>query len=437
MSPRPFVEYVPTELVFQVLSALSFEELKNFSLCSKSFRAESLPVLFRRIKLELEPTEILGVLSAFRDEGPLAGIGPDVKRARVFTQSSLSSHIQSGAINFNDMVKAYQIFANYSHLFHSLTDLILEIYVPSALGDNYPDIDQRLFHSFFRALERNSPAYHTIKHVSLKVRTPENRGSEVSLLGAFWKEFLDSRDFLDLPIAVGGDVSGPPAPSAGTYFPPNLEELQFTSALHQIMNVPVYPLSRLITARETLTTVCLNLVQRNGKRRVEDYSFPTGDFPNVKTLRIHPHFLYDGAKPFQELVRVFPNVEDLTVYIARMMFAENRLAYVEDYDYISLFTKVKNIRTFWMEEKDYEHGSEFLGPWELEGVVDKWVGRAKMLESVTFVRNTPVWRRDATDIYTLEAVLVRVRWKDFEGQRKPICRYGSIRVPRLEFDMQS
>ncbi|RVD83521.1 uncharacterized protein DFL_007907 [Arthrobotrys flagrans] len=165
---------------------------------------------------------------------------------------------------------------------------------------------------------------------------------------------------------------------------------------------------------------------------MEDYGFPDGEFPNVKTLRVHPHFLYDGAKLFKPLVKLFPNVENLAIYIAHQMFVGNRLVYVEHYDSISLFQKVKDIRTFWPEDYDYEHGSEFLSPWRLEGIVKGWAKNARVLEKVVFVRSTPKWRCGGTD--TMEAIRVRVEWVGGECETK--CLWSErYKAERLEFDV--
>ncbi|KAK6510967.1 hypothetical protein TWF506_010055 [Arthrobotrys conoides] len=422
MSSATFIDRIPSELIFQIFSESSSKDIKNFSLSSKSYRRILLPIIFRHIRLRLNQTELTTVFSAFKDGGSLAHIRSDVKHLTLYPTSDST----------NAVIGSYKVFTKWVYLFDSLTNLYFEIYAPATFLDLYKDFYQRLFYMVFRSLEKDSPAYYTIREVSLKIQTLPYKIPARMILSELKRDLLDKecREYLGLP--AFRDIF-PLTPLTEVYFPPNLETLYFDYAPHPAKFRPLYPLSSILTARETLKNVYLNIVQENGNRTIDEYSFPDAEFPNVKTLGIHPHFLYDGGKLFSPLVRSFPNVENLMIYIAGRTSPANRLVYVDNYNSILLFPKVKYMRTFWLEEYDYAHGSEFILPWQLEseGIVRKWARSAAMLEEVVFARIVPKWRSDGTDM--LEAIKVRVERVDGGSEVK--CHWSDeYRAERLEFD---
>ncbi|KAF3278486.1 hypothetical protein TWF970_004499 [Orbilia oligospora] len=418
-----FVDLIPSELIFQILSELSSKDLKNFSLSSKSFRAKSLPILFRYLRLTLDHTELTTAFSAFKDGGSLANVRLDVRQLTLFPATD----------NTNAIISSYQVFTTWAHLFNSLRNLHLEITASPSFVQLYRDFYRRIVYIIFRSLEKDSLAYYTIKEVSLKIRTlPSGTALHLANLN---KDLLhkENREFLEHPAFRD---PFPITPLTGVYFPPNLETLYFEYSPIEILPTPLYPLSSVLTAKDTLKTVHLNIVQLDGNRMIDEYSFPDAEFPNVKTLGIHPHFLYDGAKLFFPLVKSFPNVENLMIYIDGRMSSGNRLIHAEPYNSVSLFPKLKYLRTFWSEQYDFVDEAQFMSPWQLEtdAVVKGWATNARMLEEVVFARTVEYWRRDGTD--RLEAIKVTVKWVDGAGGPEVRCYWSDeYKTERLCFDM--
>ncbi|KAK6529842.1 hypothetical protein TWF281_009000 [Arthrobotrys megalospora] len=382
--PRVSFELIPTELVFQVLSYLPLEDLKNLSLCSKSCRANALPAVFYHVKFNLNSPEPTDIFSSFEDGGFLAHIRQGIKHATLDCSAFDTS--------IDKKVECCQLFATKVHLLPALRYLSLGLVLPIAVLNQYPDFTQRLFYEIFRRLADNSPAYYSIKRVCMSVRTmvPQD-GDSISTEFGKQTEQLNEESKTFLRLQSTNETSEAATPT-DIYFPPNTEELFFDYNQHQYKNWPLYPLSSILTARATLKKVCLNITHRNGSLGPKDYGFPDGEFPNVKTLQIHPHFLYDEAVLFRPLVRLFPNVEDLSVYLAHQMWSENRTLYARGYDSVSLFPKVRKIRMFWFEEDFGQLGTEFMMTWELEYHVKRWAEVASMLENVVFVRSAPMSR---------------------------------------------
>ncbi|KAK6334694.1 hypothetical protein TWF718_010141 [Orbilia javanica] len=398
------VELLPTELTFQILLSLPLHDLKNFSLCSKSCHRTSHPIVFQRIKLTLDAAELTNIFSAFKEGGSLARVQSSVKYLAV-RPPKLSE-------DFGAVIKAYQLFTEWVHLFFSLTSLSLRIDIPHDLMAKYQDLEQRLFQVVFKRLEKDSPSYHNIKYFSLEINTTGHWFDMVPEEDTEKRLNEENREFLGISPVNGVNTSSC-GPLTGSYFP-NLEELNFHYSLYTLpigARGELFPLSNILTARETLRSVSLSVVQLNGFGETMDYGLPDGEFLNVKVLRIHPYFMYDRSKAILVLVKLFPNVEDLAIQTETDVFTGIQMVYDESYDSITLFPRVRSIRTFWLAEQTYPMGLEYLGWWELETITKVWAEKAKMLESVVFVRYDP-WDSLSAMARAIEARIERSGGKD-------------------------
>ncbi|KAF3929068.1 hypothetical protein ABW20_dc0104826 [Dactylellina cionopaga] len=412
---------IPYELTLGIIAYLDFEELCNFSACSKPCREICLPTIFRSIKLYPQTCQ------AFQNDGSLAHIRYAVRK--VFVNNEFGVRDQSTRIFHREHV--YHHGTLCEKLGTRLTGN------PRLLSVGKPEFPEKVGKMSVAVAASGSSG--TPRDIRLSFNHTSNfefrelaQRYKLMLTPSF--EFLsdDNRRFLGL---IAGDTTNTAPEHLAVLLeirsPIFLEEATFNLE-QQTLTLPLLdktnPLSILQYSSDTLRTLELvgKLYSYSDEAKYTPKSpfvfpFLYTTFPNVKRLGIHPR--YATNRYFGEFVWRFPNVETLRVMVENVNRMEN-LIFDEIRMCYGAIPRMKNLKTIMVPgliAVNGDAGQEWEGSlvdyllpeWEALAVdvIDGWIrGGLRRLEKVAFVkRRFPRAVSMVTDPYILaDTTIVKI-----------------------------
>ncbi|KAF3925701.1 hypothetical protein AA313_de0203233 [Arthrobotrys entomopaga] len=357
---------IPAELLIEIFTQLTRNDLYNIALCSKSHRRQLLPFLFDRLSLSLDS------LASFQESGHFHYLCQYVRRI------SLAQRYTSNS----EAINQARVCSSYLDLFPNATSVLIG-----------PQISTELQYNLFAATLKQiseQKIYNRIKSLSLSYPSD-------SLPNFTRNPFINmtetNRRFM-------GDI-----PRTSSQLPETFEIIPPSSLEELIVNVGQFsfrkPSKRQHPSFPNLFLFSKSLADKLTKLeiRAKTLEFPSVNshpvlFPNVKVLRLEFERRPQG-KLMDNLVSRFQNVEDLTIETPDLpVCPPTCIAYLN----LVRLPKLRRVKVPW-PRAPWPHGC--FNRLQLTNIVHRWISRgANGMERVEFLQ-TPMARFRKTISFTV------------------------------------
>ncbi|KAF3927126.1 hypothetical protein AA313_de0209484 [Arthrobotrys entomopaga] len=375
---------LPSEITLQVLSLLHTRELRTLSMCSKAFRREAEPSLFRMIRM---PTTLRNprLVLRFDHVAFMKRISPFARHASLISTEFLSRV---------DMITYYRVSISLlSHLPHLLS-LRLDFTPPTTTIPTVDGIESSislLVQGLFTYIAKACSFSSNLRHLTFELNPTAAHDDEHTRHngGITLNQPIANLQFLQnmLNLAVS-------APKDFAIFP-SLTEANFHDARCPSGNIidPSDRISLIWIVRSSASSIKrLSLWQMVRGDTLSRDPFDSYVLPKVKQLRISfDLMLYENFKYIETLRTALPNLEELEFYLpdALWTLVNNEAKNEKLFNQIAGITSLKRVRMPWFGSCDINRRRGFMRVEDFKVVIEDLIWKAEMenMEQMVFVTN--------------------------------------------------
>ncbi|KAK6529998.1 hypothetical protein TWF694_003374 [Orbilia ellipsospora] len=375
---------LPSEITLHVLSLLDTKGLRTLSMCSKAFRREAEPILFRMIRMPTTLRNPRAVL-LFDPVAFMKRISPFVRHASLITSEYLST---------TDTITYWRISTSLlSHLPHLLS-LLVHFTPPNTTIPTVDGIDSAislLVKGFFTYIAKTCSFSDNLRHLSFKLSPTTSHDDQHSRENGGITTNQPKANLQFLQSMLNLAISAPPDFAIF----PSLTEANINDYRYHTIHT-VDPLDRVslvwIVASSASSIKRLTIWQLvHGDMRTRD-PFESYVLPKVKQLRINLNLMVcEDGKYIETLKTALPNLEELEFYVPIALWAlvNNDGKTTRLFNQVAGITSLKRARMPWFGSSAEKHEHEFMELEDFKVEVEGLIMRAELenMEQMVFVTN--------------------------------------------------